>query len=383
MIDIYVTSKRIRDAYKNAGKLSGVDPLLARAIIKIGDRSKDKLVVEDVELSALKMKPSQTTMKPGQSIAMALTMIIKQEVDSDLGAIISSDGYIMDGHHRWAAMILLQGGAAKVGGVRVGLKGSKLVKVLNIVTVGKYGLSGNMGSGNLADFNSERVRELLTGYALNGLRDEVRSWSAEVVQGALRLEYGSVERGIEVMSSNADLIRKTMPSWAVDRVEMPVIDEENVPEVTGMLERGEVDIRPPHYEGAVRVASRYMRRVGVDLSQPQPVNILILSTYGWKVPTQYGTSVQDIRVAEWTLEDGESKAERARPPGLTHSPVLWQFAQEVMSDDTRVWTPEDTKAFYEELESLLPSGAFYGVVVVGPKIRRLKEVTTPFLRRKK
>ena len=120
MIDIYVTSKRIRDAYKNAGKLSGVDPLLARAIIKIGDRSKDKVKVEDVELSALKMKPSQTTMKPGQSIAMALTMIIKQEVDSDLGAIISSDGYIMDGHHRWAAMILLQGGAGRFEGVEVG-----------------------------------------------------------------------------------------------------------------------------------------------------------------------------------------------------------------------------------------------------------------------
>jgi len=261
MREIYVTRERIREGYRRAGRLSKVDGELARAIVQIGDRERDRVPVGRVELSALGLKPSQTTMKPQTSIAIALRMLIEGEIKSDLGAIISRDGYIMDGHHRWAAMILLEGEGAKVGGVQVGLKGARLVKVLNFVTVGKYGRErGNEGSGDIADFNSERVRELLEGMVIRGFADEFVSWSGELVREVLEREYGSVERGIEEMSENAVLITKSVPRWAVDRVDMPVVNRHEVDETAGMLARGEIEVHPPYYEGVVRVASRYLRR---------------------------------------------------------------------------------------------------------------------------
>jgi hypothetical protein len=58
---------------------------------------------------------------------MAIAMLRSGKIGGDLAAIVSSDNYIMDGHHRWSATILASGTKGKVGGFGAALKGEELL----------------------------------------------------------------------------------------------------------------------------------------------------------------------------------------------------------------------------------------------------------------
>ena len=88
-----------------------------------GDPDDDKVgSANKADLAASALKPSQKEIKLGQALGMAVSMAgrlpgpFKDGPGGDLGAVISSDGYIMDGHHRWAASIFAAGPKIQLGG---------------------------------------------------------------------------------------------------------------------------------------------------------------------------------------------------------------------------------------------------------------------------
>jgi hypothetical protein len=261
--DVLLTPEIIERAYEDASRLSQVDPDIAKALIQAGDQSKDKISTAKATISASNLYPSQNTMLPGNSICMLVWMINANQIDPYLGAIISKDGFIMDGHHRWAAMILLFGSSAKVGGIQVNLKGKNLVRVLNVITKGKFpSRNGNKGSGNIKDFNVKTVETLCRQAVESGLPKGIGGKhgcpNPEDVKKAFIKQFGDVEVAISSISQNANMVNTKTPSWAPDRVDMPVLDGDEVDGAAGMLERGDVEILPPYPEKqVVKVGRRH------------------------------------------------------------------------------------------------------------------------------
>lgn len=261
--DVVLTPEIIENEYENAKRLSQVDPEIAAALVHAGDRSGDKITVRPVVRTATDLEPSQTTMLPGNSLCMLVWMINNNKIDPNLGAIISENNFIMDGHHRWAAMILLFGKAAKVGGIEVSLPGDQLVRVLNVVTKGLFpNRNGNSGSGNIKDFNPRTVEKICREALKNGLPAGIGGkfgCKAEDVKSAFIKQFGDVEVAIRTLSENAKYITTSVPSWAPDRKDMPVLDADKgeVDLAAGMLSRGEVEVFPPYPEQqTVKLGSR-------------------------------------------------------------------------------------------------------------------------------
>jgi len=236
--------------FEDAGQLSKV-PSGARDVVQDGQQdgnSKDDVVsLKKSSFNASTLKPSQNTMVPINSVGMALGMI-NGFLDTDLGAIISSDNHIMDGHHRWAAAIMAYGKSASVQGYKAGVKGYELLRILNIITKGVFNRGGNSGSGNIKDFTPAAVEQILR----EGLYKGVTSTKGfntkpEMVEKALTtLGGGDVEAGIQIMSANAKFINKNVPSWAPNRKDMPVINPEDVGKVLPLLNKGKVDWNAPY-----------------------------------------------------------------------------------------------------------------------------------------
>ena len=235
-----------RDVEK-AKTLSGVDPNLAKHIVetglKDGDKRDDVIPMGKATESAGKLKPSQTTMQLPKTLGMAIAMLLgKMPLGGDLGAIISADNHILDGHHRWSAAIAAGGPGVSVGGYKAKLKGADLLKVLNIVTKGMFGRNkGNPGSGNIKAYTPANAEKVLREMTEKG----TQFLSAEEVQEALSRLGGSVEEGIAKMSENIGAVSKAVPSWAPDRADMPVINEKDLPATSQALNKGIVNWKNP------------------------------------------------------------------------------------------------------------------------------------------
>lgn len=245
--------------FEQAVQLSKVDPMLAKSMVEGGTGRDDKISVSKASMPAAALKPSQTTMVLGKSLGMALFMLKTGKIGGDLGALISADKYIMDGHHRWSAAILAGGSSAQVGGYVAKLSGAKLVRVLNVLTKGQFHRTrGNPGKGSLGDYTPPKVSKMLSEFTQSGIPGQF-PWSPEDVREVLESNFGSVEAGVEAISANAGLVSKKVPSWAPDRADMPVINPEEVPAAAQSLQKGRVDWNAP-YKMARRVARTYLTR---------------------------------------------------------------------------------------------------------------------------
>lgn len=234
---------------EKAGKLDAIDPMVAKHLVTAGldDKNpKDDMVpVSKKSWPAASLKPSQTTMVLDKALGMALFMLKSGKVGGDLGALVSTDGQIMDGHHRWAATIFASGKKGKVGGFGANLPGKQLLRLLNLLTKGKFNVrAGKAGKGSLAAFTPANVAKKLTDFTVKGIPGEF-PWSAADVQKVLVDEFGTVEKGIEAMAKRAALISKKVPSWAPDRKQMPVIEPGQVPQASKELTKGKVDWHAP------------------------------------------------------------------------------------------------------------------------------------------
>jgi len=231
---------KYKEPFMKARQLSALDPEIAKVMSESGDGDKHKVQVSKGSYDAIKLKPSQTTMVLDMSVEIALDMLKNEDDSPDLGAILSKDGYIMDGHHRWSGAVLAWGKDARVGAYQASLKGPQLLSVLNILTKGYLGRNkGQNGEGDLAAYTPANVRKKLDKAVKDGVGGK-HPKSASEVKAILSEAFGSVEGGIEAISNNAKHITTTVPSWAPDRSDMPVIRKDEVADVAKKLQRGDV-----------------------------------------------------------------------------------------------------------------------------------------------
>lgn len=250
-----------KDSFEKAEKLSQVDKGVAKRQVKSGlkdggGKDDDVLEIKKATLAASSLKPSQKTMVLDKALGMALFQLKSGKVGGDLGAIISKDNHIMDGHHRWAAAILAGGSKAKVGGWKADEDGKELVRVLNLVTKGKLNKNkGKKGKGNIKDFTPSKVKSRLEQFVKEGIEGEF-PWTDKDVAKVLDDNFGSVFDGVNAMSKNASKISKDVPSWAPNRIDMPVIEPGEVPTTKAMLARGTVDWEEPYAESMAGMIGR-------------------------------------------------------------------------------------------------------------------------------
>ena len=244
-------------------KLSDIDPKLAKAAYKTGKEDKDE---EDdivgakgsgVAVPVGKLKPMQKEVIPDKALAFALGFLHNGTPDlNEMEAIISNDGYIMDGHHRWAARTLINPGAS-VNVAKVDLPAEELITALNVYTAA-IPRKGNTGRGDVTKFKAGIESGIIDNVIQGGTKsskDEKGRWpdlSPEEVKAALGKipgADGDAEKGKEIMIANpAKLPSKKHPK-APSRVDMPVIDgQEEINKVVKALKIGQIDIKAPHSE---------------------------------------------------------------------------------------------------------------------------------------
>ena len=251
-------------------KLSAVNPTDAETHVTSGAEEYDGDAKDDIisvnksfEKEVGGLKPSQSSMNIGKALGMSLAMIMGKEgggmpLGGSLGAFISEDDYIMDGHHRWIATAMVDP-SKKVGGFQVGFPGAELIAILNAMTAGQFGITkGKAGSGGFDQFEEGPIRKQLLDYVKAGTPGEFGKgpdWVANAIEkfSGKSVEEGGVDATVEKFLANLQSLKpfKT-PEGAPEREDMPVIDPDLSPgaydTAIDSLETGKVDVNPPFHK---------------------------------------------------------------------------------------------------------------------------------------
>jgi len=221
------------------------------AVTAIDAGQKDNDVKDDTaqfkksSIPAAQLKASQTEIIPEKAVGISIGMILKKgefkTVGGDLGAIASSDSYIMDGHHRWAATMLADP-KANVDVTFIDLPAQKLVSVLNVITAAK-GRNGNPGKGNIKNFTGAVIGKVIDDFAKDG--DGMNS-AEEVVKAVTEIGNGDFNKGKEIMMKNADNLPKNIMPGAPARIDMPVVNADEVAKVAKDIQNGTIDYTGPY-----------------------------------------------------------------------------------------------------------------------------------------
>ena len=239
-------------------KLSDVaaDPENAKADVTKGKNDGDEKddvvsVTPNATFPVSQLKPSQSSMNIGKAMGMAIPMIAgKMPTGGNLGAFISNDNHIMDGHHRWVATSMVDP-SKEVGGYLVDFPGTDLIRLLNAITVGKLGImKGKEGTGGFDQFKEAPIRQELTKLATEGNK----FMKPADVMAALKKFTGqdgdaAVDAAVKKFVENLGQISFELPAGAPDRIDMPVIDPDRVKGADQIaakaLAQGEIDWNEP------------------------------------------------------------------------------------------------------------------------------------------
>jgi len=249
------------------GKLSAVDTDIAKKAVQVGkkdgseadDKAIASKITQNFSTAAGNLKPGQTEVIPEKATSIAIGMLNSGKAGGPLGAIISGDMHIMDGHHRWAGTVLVDPGAS-VSGLKIDIPGEALVGILNVYTKGALGKTkGNDGGkGDIKEFTKEKIFSVLDGFMAEGCKigvvDDKGGYSEKDISGEevkkllgkMKGANGDANKGKELMSANADKLNKEIPSWAPPRVDMPVINSDELDGLVKKLESGDFDIVSPY-----------------------------------------------------------------------------------------------------------------------------------------
>lgn len=236
-------------------KLSQVDPALAKDLASKGDAEFDKQAEDDtadagsISTAANTLKATQTTMDFGKFVGMAIQMLGKignfsGGAGGDLGTIISSDNHIMDGHHRWAATLMVDPGAS-VGGLQVQIPGKELVGVLNVWTAAHGGV-GKPSDTNMDSLTPEAVGEKFREMASKG--GKFLPSPEETLEAFKKNGYDSLDAAVDHVTKNwaaTENLRK-VEGWMPPKVDMPAIEGSQLGQVAKDISSGKMDINPPY-----------------------------------------------------------------------------------------------------------------------------------------
>lgn len=234
-------------------KLSQVDPEDAKKLANNPEPgAEDKSKGATASVPAETLKASQTTMDFGKFVGMAIQMLGKigsfsGGAGGDLGAIVSSDNHIMDGHHRWAATCMVDP-KADVGGIFINLPGDKLVGVLNVWTVAQ-GQKGKPSDTNLNSLTADSVGAKFIEMAQKG--GGFLPSPEEILEKFKANGFDSLEAASEHVKKNWDATADTrkVEAWMPAKIDMPAIEPDQLEKVKADIEAGKLDLNPPYASG--------------------------------------------------------------------------------------------------------------------------------------
>lgn len=192
------------------------NPEIAQSLVKSGKNdgndADDKIKADFTTINPTELKPTQATLVSDKVKGMIETGITEPAFLQNMQAIVSADNAIMDGHHRWAAALVLYP-QNQVQVLKMNLPLEKLISVLNAYTVGQLGvMQGNSAKG-------ESIAE-----AFNNLREKLGTISQDLLAKVPNAN-GDPQKGLQILIANLDAIPATSKQNATNlpREEMPVI----------------------------------------------------------------------------------------------------------------------------------------------------------------
>ncbi len=218
-----------------------------------GDEDDDIVKASQAEIPCSKLKPSQSSMNIEKACQFALCAIMKvtpfkNGPGGDLGAIITSDMHIMDGHHRWIASGMVDP-ASSIGGFLVEFPAEQMIAALNMITVGLGITKGKPGSGGFDQFNEKGIGEQLKKLVTEGF------WGGDAAACQSALEAytgeskdGAVSAAAKKMGANVSELTLSVPSGFPERPDMPVISKGkgHLEQAIKLLRQGKVDLNEPY-----------------------------------------------------------------------------------------------------------------------------------------
>lgn len=237
---------------KAAAKKS-IAPSLVTAGGEDGEDKDDVVGVKTANVAVSTLKPSQSSMNIEKACQFAICAILKVKPfptgpGGDLGAIVTQDDHIMDGHHRWIASGMVDP-SAKVGGFRVAFPAKQMIAALNMITVGLGITKGKPGSGGFDQFNASGIKTQLDKLVKEGF------WGADAEQCQEACETFSGEKGEDAvaaaakkMGENVSSLTLEVPDGFPERPDMPVISKGkgHLAKAVELLQQGKVDLNEPY-----------------------------------------------------------------------------------------------------------------------------------------
>ena len=215
--------------------------------LRDGNMKDDVVGAKPATWSANKLNPTQNDVYLSKSLSMAIGSRARPGIEGgNLKSVVSYDGYILDGHHRWAAT-LLNTPNAKISGIQVALKIYDLVPILRAAgdAFGNARRGAPKGDKNVFDSTIKDAMEaILDGKGMDPKFYD-RSWAIEWL-----FKLG----GEKVLAQRIKEIKShKTPSNSPQRKDMPVIDADNLKNGLGQeenvsmyLRKGMIDIRKPY-----------------------------------------------------------------------------------------------------------------------------------------
>ena len=215
--------------------------------LRDGNMKDDVVGAGPATWAAKELDPTQEDVYLAKSLSMAIGSRARPGIaGGNLKSVVSYDGYILDGHHRWAAT-LLNNPEAKISGIQVAIDIDDLVPVLRAAgdAFGNVRRSAPPGDKNI--FKStikDAMDAILEGKGMDPKYYD-RSWAVEWL-GKLG--------GEKVLAERITAIKKhKTPARSPARKDMPVIDADKLKNGRGQeenvaryLRKGMIDIRKPY-----------------------------------------------------------------------------------------------------------------------------------------
>lgn len=258
-------------------------PQVAQQIAKGGKPEIDKSPPEDdviqtkpISIAASELNAGQSNMDEDKFIQQAIQMFGKippfKGPGGDLGAIISKDLYMMDGHHRWVATMLVNP-QAPLGGTQVMLDYEPLLGILNAWTA-VNNKQPKTATKPFSQLTGDGIKKRFIELCQSGWQGKY-PLPPEKIKQAFDQQGITFEQAAEQAKRNFDSFTEKWSEAAnrPDKVEMPVIEDETgnankgVEQVKADLEQGTFDVVTNTQQQATNQAQAQQAQAPV--AQPQ------------------------------------------------------------------------------------------------------------------
>lgn len=203
-----------------------------------GDDEDDIVQATAKTWKAANLKASQDSVYLGKALGMAINGVR----GGDLGAIVSKDKRILDGHHRWAAT-MFNDPKATISGIEAKLKIGDLVPVLRALG----DVFGNKRRGAPAG-GDKNIFEATVDDAVDAVL-KGKYMNPKFYDKTKATKWLEALGGREVLETRLNMVqRSTPPKGAPPRADMPVIDADKAQhtQAANLLGKGDLDVRAPY-----------------------------------------------------------------------------------------------------------------------------------------